>query len=110
MSNPQTNIKNKSISPFNPFVILASLVLLATFACILGFAYIPRLPGEIEEDIVEQRFANLAEVQAGQKKLISSYEWVDKEKGVVRIPIEQSMRIVVEELQASQRNLSDNKK
>ena len=34
--------------------------------------------------------------RAREEGVLSSYGWVDKEKGVVRIPIEEAMRLVVE--------------
>lgn len=38
----------------------------------------------------------LQELRARQKTLLEGYAWVNKEAGVVRIPIEEAMRMVVE--------------
>jgi hypothetical protein len=38
----------------------------------------------------------LQELRAQQKALLEGYAWVNKETGVVRIPIEEAMRMVVE--------------
>ncbi len=38
----------------------------------------------------------LAQFRAQEDLLLGSYGWVDKERGVVRIPIEQAMRILAE--------------
>ncbi len=48
----------------------------------------PRLQAEPQRE--------LRELQAMQRSLLTSYGWVNKEAGVVRIPIEEAMRIVVE--------------
>ena len=38
----------------------------------------------------------LAAFRAQEDAILSSYAWVDKEQGVVRIPVEEAMRLVVE--------------
>jgi len=37
---------------------------------------------------------NLGEIRAGEDKVLSSYAWVDPQKGVVRIPIDQAIDLV----------------
>jgi hypothetical protein len=36
------------------------------------------------------------ELRARENELLTSYGWVDKDKGVVRIPIERAMQLIVE--------------
>jgi hypothetical protein len=38
----------------------------------------------------------LAAFRAQEDAILSSYAWVDKEQGIVRIPVEEAMRLVVE--------------
>jgi len=38
----------------------------------------------------------LAEVRAQEDAILSSYAWVEKDRGVARIPIDEAMRIVAE--------------
>jgi hypothetical protein len=38
----------------------------------------------------------LAELRAQEDAILGSYAWVEKDRGVVRIPIEEAMRIVAE--------------
>ena len=40
---------------------------------------------------------DLAAFRAQEEAVLSAYAWMDKEEGVVRIPIEEAMRIVAEE-------------
>ena len=40
--------------------------------------------------------ADMDAMRAAEEKLLTSYAWVDKKKGVVRIPIERAMEIVAE--------------
>lgn len=40
---------------------------------------------------------DLKEFRATQEKLLCSYGWVDREKGIVRIPVERAMDLVIQE-------------
>lgn len=64
-----------------------------------GEARIPALIGKDEIGIVEQipfdRDARLEAWQADKRKKLSSYGWVDRAKGVARVPIEKAMDEVV---------------
>lgn len=37
--------------------------------------------------------ADMAQMRAAEDKLLNNYGWIDKEKGVVRIPVERAMEI-----------------
>lgn len=41
--------------------------------------------------------ADLAAFRAQEDALLTGYAWVDKEQGIVRIPVEEAMHIVVEQ-------------
>jgi hypothetical protein len=41
--------------------------------------------------------ADLKEMREAEEKLLTNYGWVDREKGIARIPIEKAMEIVVAE-------------
>lgn len=40
--------------------------------------------------------ADMAELRAAEDKILNNYGWIDKEKGVVRIPIERAMEITIQ--------------
>lgn len=93
MSNPDI-----STEPSNKVYLWATLGGLGTillFGALVVFAYYKSYKGPVTEDIVAQRYAKLAEVTANQHKLISSYEWIDQKNGIVRIPIDQAMKLVI---------------
>ena len=48
----------------------------------------------------EQRLKNLADLNAENEKILTQYHWVDKAKGIVGIPIDQAMNLVLTELQS----------
>ena len=48
----------------------------------------------------EQRLKNLADLNSDNQKIMTQYHWVDKAKGVVGIPIDRAMDLVLTELQS----------
>jgi len=43
-----------------------------------------------------QPFADIRQLRAREQELIESYGWVDQQAGIVRIPIEEAMKLTVE--------------
>jgi hypothetical protein len=54
----------------------------------------PRLPPEPR--LQTNPRGDLSELQGGEEETLKAYGWVDKNAGVVRIPIDEAMKIVVE--------------
>lgn len=56
---------------------------------------------DVEGDIVTEIYAepnlDVKMVKAQQLELLNSYGWVDREQGVVRIPIDRAMELVIAE-------------
>jgi hypothetical protein len=52
-------------------------------------------PGPPEPRLQPDPVSDLAKMRAAEEQRLNSYGWVDKEKGVVHIPIEQAMELVV---------------
>lgn len=44
--------------------------------------------------------SQLQELRTEHRRILNSYEWIDKESGIARIPIDRAMELVTEELQA----------
>jgi hypothetical protein len=49
---------------------------------------------------VEGRSSRLAEMQANELKLSTTYGWVDQARGVVRLPIETAMDLALKDINA----------
>jgi len=76
--------------------ILAVLLVGAVFAL---EGYFGRVKGEVEQDkLISRSFEELDSVRAVQRKQISRTEWIDKEAGIVAIPVERAMELVAAEL------------
>ncbi len=73
-----------------------ALALMLTLALIMIFLYLPLRPRAVNAAIVEERLEKLKQVNETQVALISTYAWVDDSRTLVRIPIDQAMRLTLQ--------------
>ena len=94
--------KNTQKNRVSLSVILTSLVMMLLFVGLAAFLISQRenIP-TVDEQTAEVRLKNLAELNAENQKILTQYHWVDKNKGVVGIPIDRAMDLVVAQLQAN---------
>jgi hypothetical protein len=89
--------KGKSSGP----MIVTGLVMILLFS---GFVIFLVSEGEsipnVEEVHAQTRLKNLADLNAENQKILTQYHWVDKGKGVVGVPIDRAMDLVLAELQS----------
>jgi hypothetical protein len=99
-----------------PVSLLAILAILACFALFLvpvRLLYLRNLPPppqnqapeQLAKDILwkatpESRRAYMLDLVARQEKQAASYAWVDRKNGVVQVPVERAMELVVQEYSA----------
>lgn len=72
------------------------------FAVILYAAYLPGRPPVVDYKIAEKRKQAADETRAEGLAKITSYEVIDAETGLVRIPINEAMNLTVEAYSASE--------
>jgi hypothetical protein len=90
--------KGKSPAP----MMITGLVMVLLF-CGLVFFLVSQgqsIPN-VEEVKAEGRLKNLADLNSENQKVLTQYRWVDKSKGVVGVPIDRAMELVVAELQSN---------
>jgi hypothetical protein len=81
--------------------LIATLAAFALFVVIGAYSRrMARDYTDYDQDQATQRYATLAQVRHDEQALISTAEWVDQSKGVVRIPIEEAMSREVDTLKA----------
>jgi hypothetical protein len=95
MVEHQQKSKNSSAT------IVIGLVILLLFG---GLAILLNWQGQsipdAEEAKAEVRLKNLADLNADNERILTQYRWIDKSKGVVGLPIDRAMELVLPELQA----------
>ena len=94
--------KNTQKNRVSLSVIITALVMMLLFVGLAAFLVSQRenIP-TVDEQTAEVRLKNLAELNAENQKFLTQYHWVDKSKGVVGIPIDRAMDLVVAQLQAN---------
>ena len=83
-------------------VIITGLVMILLFVGLTIFLVSQRenIP-TVDQQTAEVRLKNLAELNAENQKILTQYHWVDKNKGVVGIPIDRAMDLIVAQLQSN---------
>ena len=73
----------------------------AIILLILWTAYLPQRPAKINQSIAAERRRKLVELEARQHETTTNYGWVNANQGIVRIPVERAIELVVQELGAA---------
>lgn len=76
--------------------VLGSFLIVAGLVFIM---YIYTRPAPIDQARAAERRQNLADAQATARDLLENYRWADQGKGIVRVPIQRGMELVVQEWQ-----------
>jgi hypothetical protein len=104
---PSSDPAESRISFWTTF--LAVLGCFAIFVIVLFLAYLPqrRLAPEVDlskmppEDqwkyTADGRQAHLDELRARERAAATSYAWIDKDKGIVQLPLDRAMQLTLQE-------------
>lgn len=77
---------------------LISAVLLFVLIVGLEVLYYNYENKEETKKVYDQRYEEIAGLRAVQEAELNSYRWIDKERGIVGIPIERAMELVAKDL------------
>jgi hypothetical protein len=82
--------------------IITTLVMLLVFAGLVWIVFLQKqaIPTTTDQE-KEERLKNLAQLNADNQKILTTYHWVDKSKGIVGIPINRAMDLVLKDLAAN---------
>lgn len=86
------------------FTIVLTIGGFALFLVILAFVWVDRKPETVARGgrSPEERRALLEEQREREKEMLTEYGWVDRENGVVRLPIERAMELALKEINQEQ--------
>ena len=98
MADPES-LRRIAHSPA-PFSTWVGIVLLFILFGVIVLAIIGPSPrgSDYEETRAKKRMENLKTLREDAEKALTTYTWVDKNKGVVRIPISRAMELTVAQL------------
>lgn len=72
------------------------------FVLVVALTYLRDPAASQEKKNVVERTRIRNEVIANQAALVNNYQWVNQPEGIIRVPVERAMELVVEELKAEQ--------
>lgn len=78
------------------------IAILGSFLILAGLVWEMRratAPAPLGQDRIQERKKNLVEIRAAEAEGLSTYAWVDKSKGIARLPIMRAMEITLQEYQ-----------
>jgi len=78
-------------------IVLVGAVLLGAGAVALQAWYHDAAAAEHQRKVVEPTVTELEQHRAAEHATLSAYRWLDREQGIVRLPIERAMDLVVEQ-------------
>ena len=90
-------------------LVLAIIGVFAIFLLILQVVRNPVTPLDQADNVPEEeqwkltpegRKARLAEVRGREESAAKGYSWLNKEEGVVLLPVEQAMKLTIDEINA----------
>jgi hypothetical protein len=98
MADPES-LRRIAHSPA-PFSTWLGIVLLFTLFGLIVLAIVGPSPrgSDYEETRAKKRMENLKKLREDTEKELTTYAWIDKNKGVARIPISRAMELTVVEL------------
>lgn len=83
------------------FVGALGTVVLVLVVLLLQAVFYRAQQAENERKALVSSPAELRALQTAQREQLASYRWVDREKGIAAIPIEEAMRLEAERLEAA---------
>ncbi len=105
MGEPMQGATGRETSdPNTPVTLVAAIVgaiLLVVIVLLLEAYYFKAERDENQRKVVAVVPEELAQARASQLGLLNSYRWIDEKQGVVGIPIERAMELVVAEQAAA---------
>ncbi|MBV8899304.1 MAG: hypothetical protein JOY92_04230 [Verrucomicrobia bacterium] len=82
-------------------VILGLVIVLLFLGLVSLSAWQRRAIPTFDEERRQTRLKNLADLYADNDKVLNHYHWIDRQKGIVGIPIERAKQMIIADLEAN---------
>lgn len=84
------------------FLLVSSCIFVVAVCAFLSWMFIVMRDSEYNRKINQSTYVDLQEQRKQEDTKLNSYQYVDKDKGVVRIPVERAMHLMAEEAKSNQ--------
>lgn len=83
-------------------LVISGLVIVLLFLGLVSvIAWQRRAIPTFDEERRDTRLKNLADLYADNDKVLNHYHWIDRQKGIVGIPIERAKQLIIADLEAN---------
>jgi hypothetical protein len=83
-------------------LVISGLVIVLLFLGLVSvIAWQRRAVPTFDEERRQTRLKNLADLYADNDKVLNHYHWIDRQKGIVGIPIERAKQVIIADLEAN---------
>ncbi|MBS1811053.1 MAG: hypothetical protein JST84_23020 [Acidobacteria bacterium] len=79
------------------FLLIASCIFVVAVCAFLSWMFIVARDNEHNRKIDQATYKDLQEVRKAEDAKLATYQYIDKEKGIVRIPVERALQLMAEE-------------
>ena len=83
------------------FLLIISCIFVVAVCAFLSWMFIVTRDNEYSRKINQATYVDLQNLRKSEDARLNGYQYVDKEKGVVRIPVERAMQMMAEEAKSS---------
>jgi hypothetical protein len=84
-------------NPLIAFLLITSCIFVVAVCAFLSWMFIIARDNEHNRKINQATYTDLQNLRKAEDAKLSGYQYLDKEKGVVRIPVERAMQLMAEE-------------
>ncbi len=84
-------------NPLIAFLLIISCIFVVAVCALLSWIFIVARDNEYNRKINQATYTDLQNYRKAEDTVLGGYQYVDKDKGVVRIPVERAMQLMAEE-------------
>lgn len=83
------------------FLLISSCIFVVAVCAFLSWMFIVARDNEHNRKIDQAKYVDLQDVKKAEDTKLNGYQYVDKDKGVVRIPVDRAIQLLVEEAKSA---------
>lgn len=84
-------------NPLIAFLLIISCIFVVAVCALLSWIFIVARDNEYNRKINQSTYTDLQNQRKAEDAVLGGYQYLDKDKGVVRIPVERAMQLMAEE-------------
>jgi hypothetical protein len=88
-------------NPLIAFLLISSCIFVVAVCAFLSWMFIVTRDNETNRKINQSKYVDVQNTRKAEDAVLNGYQYLDKDKGVVRIPVERAMQLMVEEAKAA---------